>query len=247
MKRFGKFILACICSAVLLCCSGLHTMAKVSLPDGAIEGLPEGLTAVDDDGNVVDSDSGRYFFIVEGMQYGVTYTKRIEIMNLRDDKAYHIYFYAEPISQEGDINLQEWCSCVITFEGEEVYNGKITGDGNINLTEEPLDLGLYEPGQSRAMRVDVTWDGGNYGGLVDNGSRLVDIDGVHILEGPGGQNYVYGITEFRWIFYAVVDEDYVPPKTGILSGNSMWYILLLVIAAGCVVSAFAVLKKKKKD
>lgn len=244
MKKMREWLWIILCSTVLLCCNSLSVSAEMTLPQGAVKGLPEGLTAMDEDGNDASSDTGEYFFDVPDMNYGVTYTKNIQIMNLREDKAYHIYFYAEPISQEGEINLQEWSTAKIYLGEELLYTGKVTGEGDTDISETPLDLGLFEPGQSRNLRVDVTWDQNeDYGGLVNYGKRYVDINGEKVLENMTGQTYVSGETLFRWIFYAVVDEDYKPPKTGVLSEKTLWYLLILA-AAACILVAFALFRKK---
>ena len=246
MKKMRKWLWMILCSTVLLCCHSSFVMAKTALPSGAVKGLPEGLTAMDEDGNDASSDTGEYFFDVPDMSFGETYTKKIQIMNLREDKAYHIYFYAEPISQEGEINLQEWSTSNIYLEDEKIYTGKVTGEGDTNISEKPLDLGLFQPGQSRTLRVEVTWDdAGDYGGLVNYGKRYVDVNGVTILEGMDGQPYVSGETLFRWIFYAVVDETYHPPKTGVLAEKTLWY-LLIIASAACIFVAFALFRKKAK-
>lgn len=246
MKKTYKLLWMILCCTVLLYCSSSRVFAEVTLPSGGVKGLPKGLTAVDEDGNDASSDTGRYYFDVPDMNFGETYTKKVQIMNLREDKAYHIYFYAEPISQKGEINLQDWCSSSIYLDDKKVYSGKITGEGDTNISKTPIDLGLFEPGKSRTMKVDVIWDDpGDYGGLVNYGRRYVDINGVTILEGASGQNYVSGETLFRWIFYAVVDESYKPPKTGILAEESVWYILIFAAAAACAIVALALLKKKK--
>ncbi|MBR0485241.1 MAG: hypothetical protein IJJ69_10760, partial [Oscillospiraceae bacterium] len=89
VKQIFTVLVSCL---LLLSCNCLTAFAEVALPDGAVKGLPEKLTAMDSDGNVVSSDTGEYFFRVENMSYGETYTKEVQLMNLRDDKAYHIYF-----------------------------------------------------------------------------------------------------------------------------------------------------------
>ena len=81
-----RSILAAACSTFLLLYSPIPAHADVMLPDGAVKGLPEKLTAMDSDGNVVSSETGEYFFRVEDMDYGVTYRKDVQLMNLRDDK-----------------------------------------------------------------------------------------------------------------------------------------------------------------
>ena len=92
-----RLFAALVSSLLLISSSSLTASAEVALPDGAVKGLPEKLTAMDSEGAVVDSATGEYFFHVENMQYGEVYTKDVQLMNLRDDKAYHIYFYVEPI------------------------------------------------------------------------------------------------------------------------------------------------------
>ena len=112
----AKKILTALSSCLLLLSSlscPMTAFAEVALPEGAVKGLPEKLTAMDSDGNAVSSSTGEYFFRVENMDYGVTYTKDVQLMNLRDDKAYHIYFYVEPLYKDGEIDLEKGCECII--------------------------------------------------------------------------------------------------------------------------------------
>ena len=62
-----------VSSLLLISSSSLTASAEVALPDGAVKGLPEKLTAMDSEGAVVDSATGEYFFHVENMQYGDRY------------------------------------------------------------------------------------------------------------------------------------------------------------------------------
>ena len=103
--RVKQILTALASCLLLLSCNCLPAFAEVALPDGAVKGLPEKLTAMDSEGNVVSSDTGEYFFHVEGMTYGETYTKDVQLMNLRDDKSYHIYFYVEPLWKDGEIDI----------------------------------------------------------------------------------------------------------------------------------------------
>ena len=77
----AKRIFASLVSSLLLLnpVNNMTAFAEVALPDGAGKGLPERLTAMDSDGNVVSSDTGEYFFHVENMQYGTTYTKDVQL------------------------------------------------------------------------------------------------------------------------------------------------------------------------
>ena len=104
-KKLLTALLSCLLFLSANCCP-MAAYAEVALPEGAVKGLPEKLTAMDSDGNVVSSSTGEYFFRVENMDYGVTYTKDVQLMNLRDDKAYHIYFFVEPLFKNGDYHAE---------------------------------------------------------------------------------------------------------------------------------------------
>ncbi|MCR5730666.1 MAG: hypothetical protein K6G20_09980 [Ruminococcus sp.] len=243
---------ALVSSLLILSCNSFTAFADVALPEGAVKGLPEKLTAMDSDGNTVSSSTGEYFFHVENMKYGETYSKNVQLMNLRDDKAYHIYFYVEPLFKDGEIDLEEGCDCTFWLDGQEFYKGKVTGEpdsGYIDLQNNIYDCGLYNPGDSHTLKCSVIWNDLDVLVGVDNGHRLVDINGEHVLVGSQDEGYVEGEIEFKWIFYAAVDEDYVPPKTGLLAAsNKFWIMLLAVFAAltgGMILLVF--LKKKKND
>ena len=242
-----RSILAAACSTFLLLSSPIHAHADVMLPDGAVKGLPEKLTAMDSDGNVVSSETGEYFFRVEDMDYGVTYRKDVQLMNLRDDKAYNIYFYVEPLWKDGEIDLEEVCECKFFLDGEEFYSGTVTGNGNFDLTQEVKDCGYYAPGDSHTLSCTVVWNELDVLHGVSNGHRLIDKDGEHVLEGPDGSGHVEGQIEFKWIFYSAVDEDYDPPKTGLLAADGSFWLKCIAGAAGImVIMALLLLTKRKK-
>jgi len=251
----AKRLFATMVSSLLLFNTvSMTAFAEVALPDGAVKGLPERLTAMDSDGNVVSSDTGEYFFHVENMQYGTTYTKDVQLMNLRDDKAYHIYFYVEPLFKNGEIDLEKGCECTFWLDGQEVYRGKVTGEpdnGYIDLTKEVLDCGNYAPGESHTLRCSVIWNDLDVLVGVDNGHRLVDINGEHVLVGSQDSGYVEGEIEFKWIFYAAVDEDYSPPDTGLLGVNNIFRIIciavLAVLTGGMLLLVLLKKKEKKKE
>lgn len=247
----AKKIFAALASSLLLISSSsLTASAEVALPDGAVKGLPEKLTAMDSEGAVVDGATGEYFFHVENMQYGEVYTKDVQLMNLRDDKAYHIYFYVEPIFKNGEIDLEDGCDCTFWLDGKEFYKGTVTGNGNIDLTKEVYDCGYYEPGDSHILKCSVVWNDLDILVGVDNGHRLVDIDGEHVLVGSQDSGYVDGEIEFKWIFYAALDENYVPPNTGLfLSSSKFWVAAIAVLSAvtGGMLLLVFLKKKKKKD
>lgn len=248
MNSLIKKLFAGLGCTALLFVHSLIAFAEVKLPEGTVAGLPEKLTVMDSDGNAVSSDTGEYFFSVENMIPNEAYSKDVQIMNLREDKAYHIYFYAEPLSRSGEIDLENDCTAIISLDGQQVYSGKVTGEGNINLTEIPIDLGLYEPGQSRKLNCTVTWNGESAESFIDYGKKIVDVNGTTVVKEGSGDGYIYGEVIFKWIFYAVVDEDYVPPKTGVFSeGTNVYAVILSAIVAMTVVMAVLILVKKRKN
>lgn len=250
MKTQVKKLLSISFSTVLLFCNSLTAFAEVSLPKGTVAGLPEKLSVMDSDGNSVSSETGEYFFYVENMEPNVAYSKDIQITNLREDKAYHIYFYAEPISKSGEIDLESESTAVFSLDGTQVFEGKVTGeasDGSINLADEPIDLGLYEPGESRKLNCSIVWNGTSAGGLIDYGQKVVDKNGTTVIKKQSGDTQISGEVKFRWIFYAVVDESYKPPNTGFLSSENIIYIIMAAAAVIILLIAFVILRRKKHN
>ena len=249
--RAKRLFASLVSSLLLFNTVSLTAFAEVALPDGAVKGLPEKLTAMDSEGNVVSSDTGEYFFHVENMDYGVTYTKDVQLMNLRDDKAYHIYFYVEPLFKNGEIDLEKGCECTFWLDGQEFYKGTVTGEGNFDLTKEVYDCGLYNPGDSHTLKCSVIWNDLDVLVGVDNGHRLIDINGEHVLVGSQDSGYVEGEIEFKWIFYAAVDENYSPPDTGLLGVNNTFWIIciavLAVLTGGMLLLVLLKKKEKKKE
>ena len=142
------------------------------------------------------------------MKAGETYTKKIQIMNLREDATYAIYFNAQPIDKSGEINLENECDCRIHMNDSLVYYGKVTGEGEPDIRDKALYLGDYNPGDSRVMTVDITWvDAGNNGGAIDHGARVVDYNGTSVVREESGKKHIEGETTFKWIFTASVTES----------------------------------------
>ncbi|MBR7039432.1 MAG: hypothetical protein IKI21_09315 [Oscillospiraceae bacterium] len=226
-----RTILASVGSAFLLAISPMCAFAATTLPEGAVKGLPERLVAMDSDGDVVSSETGEYFFRVEGMRYNEVYHKDVQLMNLRDDKAYHIYFYVEPLWKDGEIDLEEGCVCTFSLDGQEFYTGTVTGDGDLDLTQEVMDCGYYEPGDSHTLSCDIVWNELDVLHNVNKGHRLVDKNGEHTLVGPDESGHVEGEIEFKWIFYAAVDEEYDPPETGLMAiDQTVWLAVCIILS-----------------
>ena len=91
--RKRKLKIIAVLTAALLYAFMISAYAY-SLNNGSVHGLPEKLVVLDDEGNSV-SENGSYYFSVTDMKPKITYTKNIQIMNLRDDKSYNIYYIVE--------------------------------------------------------------------------------------------------------------------------------------------------------
>lgn len=211
-------IISVMLAAVLSLLLSIAVNAE-ELPNGSVQGLPERLAVLDDSGNSV-SDSGEYYFEVENMQQGTAYTKKIQIMNMRDDAAYKVLFRAEPVSSSGSIDLANECECVISLDGTELYRGKVTGEGTPDIRTTPLDLGVYNSGQSRHMTVSIVWNGSSAGGFIDNGERVVTNSGTEIVREKSGNSTISGETEFKWIFSAETVPSDDPHSSDTPNSNS---------------------------
>lgn len=246
-KRMIQTTCSVFLSFLLLFYGMISVFADTLLPEGTVAGLPEKLTVTDSDGNAVSSNTGEYFFCVEDMTPGEVYSKNLSILNLREDKAYHIYFYAQPLDREGEIDLEEECTASFFLNGEQIYEGKVTGEGNPDMREEPIDLGLYEPGQTGSLTCSIVWNGTDAGTFVDYGQKVTDKNGTEVIREGSGDDTVYGEVTFRWIFYAVVDEEYVPPKTGIFADNDLIYVGAAAVVGSMIVLMVLLIYKRKRE
>lgn len=245
--KMVKLSAAVLSSVILILLSLTTAFADVKLPDGAVKGLPEKITAMDSSGRSVNSETGEYFFVVENMAFGEVYTKDVQLMNLCDKEAYNIYFSVEPLpeSKKGEIDLEEACVCSFYLDGEQFYKGSITGIGDIDLTQAAHDLGYYKPGDTHTLSCSIAWvnEPGEF--FIDEGHKIIDKTGMWIMTPRSGDDKIDGEIEFKWRFFAVKDEDYVPPATGILSADGTFLIICMAVIAVMIAVMFILLAKKK--
>ena len=251
MVRTAKKLIAILLAAVLLMSMSVMTAYADELRAGTVAGLPEKLVVLDDNGNSV-SENGEYFFEVQDMTPGENYVKNIQIMNLREDASYHIYFNAQPMAKYGDIDLEEECVLTLYLDERVVYQGKVTGDGVPDVRDEPLDLGKYGPGESRVLRAEIVWNATfSQGGAIDEGHRIYDFDGVKVVREKTGKTHIEGEVIFKWIFTAVGDAPPVDQSSGtyIDTGETITFVFagLVVVAIGVMMVLLFVKKRKKDD
>lgn len=255
LKRADKLI-AIMLAAVLLFSMVSLTAFADELRAGTVAGLPEKLVVLDDNGRSV-SENGEYFFEVENMTPGEVYTKNIQIMNLREDAGYKIFFNAQPMAKYGDIDLENECVLNLFLDNRLVYSGKVTGDGAPDVRDEPLSLGKYGPGETRVLRAEITWNATfSSGGEIDEGHRIYDFNGVKVVRPKSGKTHIEGEVIFKWIFTAVGDSpggdgDTSGDNSGvnpfIPTGETITYIALGLFVVAIPVMWLLILGKKHKQ
>ena len=248
VKRANKLI-AVLLAAVLLFSTAALTAFADELRAGTVAGLPEKLVVLDDNGRSV-SENGEYFFEVVDMTPGEVYTKNIQIMNLREDAGYKIFFNAQPMSKYGDIDLENECVLNLFLDNRLVYSGKVTGEGAPDVRDEPLSLGKYGPGESRVLRAEITWNATfSEGGEIDEGHRVYDFNGVKVVRPKTGKTHIEGEVIFKWIFTAVGDapSEESGPNPFIPTGETITYIALGLFVVAVPVMWLLILGKKHKQ
>ncbi len=236
MKKLLKMITSAALSLLSVMSIGLSASA-VNLPEGSVKGIPEGLYVMDENGNSVPQN-GEYYIDISDMQAGETYTKVLSIQNLIDTP-YTLTMSAAPISSEGNLNLEKYTNIKIYLDGELIYNGKVTGEGNVNMQDSPLILGEVVPGQSKELKAEIVWNGG----------------GLKEIE---GQEYL-GKVDFKWIFEAFIKEEPITeantkshiasdsstPNTGI--GNTLLIIFAVIFFISAVFVGVMTRRGYRKD
>lgn len=234
MKKLLKMITASVISLLSVMSIGLSASA-VNLPEGSVKGIPEGLYVMDGDGKSV-SRSGEYCVNISGMKPGETYTKVLSTQNLINTP-YTLTMSAAPISSEGNLDLEEYANLKLYLDGELIYDGKVTGEGNVNMQDSPLNLGEVVSGQSKELKAEILW----------NGEGLKEIE---------GQEYL-GRVDFKWIFEAAFKEeattevpdnpasDSSTPNTGY--GNTLLIIFAVVLFISAVFVGVMTRRGFRKD
>lgn len=234
MKKLLKMITASVISLLSVMSIGLSASA-VNLPEGSVEGIPEGLYVMDEDGKSV-SRRGEYCVDISNMQPGETYTKVLSIQNLINTP-YILTMSAAPISSEGNLDLEKYTNLKLYLDGELIYDGKVTGEGNVNMQDSPLNLGEIVSGQSKELKAEIVWNG----------------DGLKEIE---GQEYL-GRVDFKWIFEAALKEEVTTeapddptsnsstPNTGV--GNTLLIIFAVILFVSAVFVGVMTRRGFRKD
>lgn len=163
------------------------------------ETLPEGMVIGDEQGIDATRD-GEYFVYIDDVMPGKKWKKTISMINMEKDIPYKLVMLISPSIVTGSLDLSEAIQMTLSYEGKIVYEGPASGISNqINLQNEPLDLGVFQAGDSRALVVEYS--------LSDKYTNN-DFSQKNIFDNI-------------WTFYAVKTKNQMPNKedtpTGYLS------------------------------
>lgn len=158
-KTYAKFIYSFLAILAIwgsgIICSEVATAST----------LPSGMVVGDDQGIQVQSD-GAYLVDVRDVEPGKKWETKITAINLERDIPYHLTMYvSKPTLIQGNLDLSEAIQMRMVYDGKEVYNGPLSGKSsliNLQNKQAPLDLGVFESGQTRTLEVYFELDGEKY-------------------------------------------------------------------------------------
>jgi len=114
--------------------------------------LPEGLLIGDENGIAVEKDGG-YFIEASGLVAGDIITKKLEITNFDPKYSFVLSMTSEPMESSGPVNLLDMIHLTLTLDNRQIYDGSVRGDGNPDMTRDPLPLGEYAYGRRSVLTI----------------------------------------------------------------------------------------------
>jgi len=217
-----KRILCLVCViAVLAVFSGASLWAlatETNLPDSFLIGDQNGIQVGQD---------GRYY-IEADVFAGDVITKKLTIRNLDQGRPesnvpYVLQMLAEPLDETGPLKLLDEVHMEFKLDGKVIYSGRTRGnDASNDITQRPLNLGEYKPGDQRVLEIKFTVNP-----AMVSGQTL-------------------SVAHFAWHFYAVRAMPFTQPTTGDMLKT---YAPYLAVMGGMLLFCFTlvVLKKKKEE
>jgi len=218
LKRILCFLGVCVLLAVF---SGAVPSSQAATETN----LPDSFLIGDQDGIQVGVDGN--YYIEADVFPGDVITKKLIIQNLDQGKPeskipYALSMLAENLDETGPLKLLDEVHMELKLDGKVIYSGRTRGDeaGN-NITERPLPLGEYAPGDQKVLDIKF----------------VVDSDMQSSSE--------KSVAHFAWHFYAVRAAEINPPPTGDVVKT---YAPYLAVMGGMLLFCFTlVVLKKKKD
>lgn len=121
------------------------TLMGVPVLSQAEEVLPPGLVIGDDTG-LYASSTGDYFVDLPEVVPGEVYTKEITIRSLEIDEPFELGLLVSEHEASGTIDFNEAITMTLTLDGVQLYQGPLLGDGSVDWTLVPLELGTCSYG-----------------------------------------------------------------------------------------------------
>lgn len=147
-KAIGIFFFCLLGFLWLMIGSGTVAKAEILLPPAIVVGDSEGIKVGED---------GKYLMDLRDILPGESFEATISFLNVDEkEQPYELFFGIKPPVQiQGPINFGEAMTMSIEYEGKEIYNGKVSGIGNLDLQKEEYSLGVFNPGDSKSMKVSM--------------------------------------------------------------------------------------------
>ncbi len=121
--------------------------------------LPPGMVVGDENG-IHATKEGEFFVEITDVVPGKSWHKAISLLNMEKDVPYQLTMLISPPKVSGNLDLSEAIQMKLTYQDKVVYNGPASGiSKDINLQNKPLDLGVFNSGDSRALLVDYSISG----------------------------------------------------------------------------------------
>lgn len=147
-KFFSLIGMCFVC--IFGCLYPLHSEAE-ELPPGIVIGDSEGLHA---------TKNGEYHVNVNDVLPGKKWHKSISIVNMEKDIPYQVTMLITPPVVSGSLDLSKAIQMTLVYEGKSVYKGPASGiSKELNLQTTPLNLGIFNAGDSRALEVEYSLSG----------------------------------------------------------------------------------------
>lgn len=147
-NSFPLIILLCLIPIIMF----LHTKAYASeLPPGLVVGDSNGLNA---------TKNGEYHVNITDVMPGKQWNTTISIINMEKDVPYQLSLKLSPPETSGSLDLSKEIQMTLTYEGKLIYEGPASGiSETMNLQNTPIDLGIFNAGDSRSLEVEYSLDG----------------------------------------------------------------------------------------
>lgn len=146
---------------VQLFCLLLFGLITVGLKPNDVLGqeLPKGMVIGDDQG-IKAQKNGEYLMEVTDVMPGKSWHTTISIVNMEKGIPYRLTMLISPPEVSGNLDLSNSIQMTLTYQNEQIYQGPISGvSSKLDLQRTPLDLGVFQAGDSRALEVDLSISG----------------------------------------------------------------------------------------